>query len=146
MGKTIVISSHILHELAELCNVVGIIERGTLVYSGTVASVMRRAKLDHIVEVGVEARVREAGELLRAVPGVTRVAVIDGDGLEVAGDAAPPPGALLRLTLHEEAASGGTVSDLPNRLINAGFRLTRLAEEPVNLETAFMRLTKGLVQ
>ena len=146
MGKTIVISSHILHELAELCNVVGIIERGTLVYSGTVASVMRRAKLDHIVEVGVESRVREAGELLRAVPGVTRVAVIDGDGLEVAGDAAPPPGALLRLTLHEEAASGGTVSDLPNRLINAGFRLTRLAEEPVNLETAFMRLTKGLVQ
>jgi ABC-2 type transport system ATP-binding protein len=36
--------------------------------------------------------------------------------------------------------------DLPNVLVNKGFRVTKFMEEPVNLETAFMRLTKGLVQ
>ncbi|MEM9661177.1 MAG: ABC transporter ATP-binding protein, partial [Planctomycetota bacterium] len=42
MGKTILISSHILHELAELCNQVGIIERGKLLFSGDVAEILRR--------------------------------------------------------------------------------------------------------
>jgi hypothetical protein len=37
------------------------------------------------------------------------------------------------------------VSDLPARLITAGFRLISMIEEPINLETAFMRLTKGMV-
>ncbi len=37
-------------------------------------------------------------------------------------------------------------SDIPSLLINHGFRLERFTEEAVNLETAFMRLTKGLVQ
>jgi ABC-2 type transport system ATP-binding protein len=38
------------------------------------------------------------------------------------------------------------VSDVPNMLVNKGYRISKFAEEPVNLETAFMRLTKGLVQ
>ena len=42
--------------------------------------------------------------------------------------------------------AGHTYTDLPNMLINGGFRITKFTEEPVNLETAFMRLTKGLVQ
>ncbi len=40
----------------------------------------------------------------------------------------------------------GNFTDIPNVLINNGFRVTHFQEEPVNLETAFMRLTKGLVQ
>ncbi|HTW93546.1 MAG TPA: ABC transporter ATP-binding protein, partial [Tepidisphaeraceae bacterium] len=43
LGKTILISSHILPELADLCNTVGIIERGELLYSGPVADIVRRA-------------------------------------------------------------------------------------------------------
>jgi ABC-2 type transport system ATP-binding protein len=38
------------------------------------------------------------------------------------------------------------VTDVPNMLINSGFRITQFAEEAVNLETAFMRITKGVVQ
>jgi ABC-2 type transport system ATP-binding protein len=44
MGKTILISSHILPELQDLCNTVGIIERGELIYSGPSADIVKRAK------------------------------------------------------------------------------------------------------
>ena len=138
MGKTIIISSHILHELAELCNVVGIIERGELIYSGPVRDIIRRARLEHIIHVAVVDRFEAAAELLQQVPGVTRVAVAEEDA--GGGDKRP----LLQVALSENG--GPAVSDIPNRLVNAGFRITKFSEEPVNLETAFMRLTKGLVQ
>ena len=48
MGKTILISSHILPELADLCNKVGIIEQGELLYSGPVTDILRRAGYDSI--------------------------------------------------------------------------------------------------
>src|SRR6266704_5123483 len=44
MGKTIVISSHILHELAELCTTVGIIELGELLFKGSLEEIVRRTK------------------------------------------------------------------------------------------------------
>ncbi|MEM1166528.1 MAG: ABC transporter ATP-binding protein [Planctomycetota bacterium] len=141
MGKTIIISSHILHELAELCNVVGIIERGELLYSGPVREIMRRAQLEHRLHVAVEERVEAAAELLSTVPGVTNVDVAEEDaGYSAHGTRRP----VLHVTLDE--AGGRTVSDIPNRLVNAGFRVVKFTEEPVNLETAFMRLTQGLVQ
>ena len=138
MGKTIIISSHILHELAELCNVVGIIERGELIYSGPVRDIIRRARLEHVLHIAVLERFKDAAELLQNIPGVTRVSLAEED----AGSGAKRP--LLQVALADNATN--SVSDIPNRLVNAGFRLTKFSEEPVNLETAFMRLTKGLVQ
>src|SRR3984957_3902417 len=64
MGKTIVISSHILPELADLCNTVGIIERGELLYSGPVADIVRRAKVGMILHVGVVKGQEQAAALL----------------------------------------------------------------------------------
>lgn len=139
MGKTILISSHILHELAELCNVVGIIERGKLLYSGPVADILRRARVGHVIHVGVVGDAQRAEQVLQAFPGVKKVAMADGAG-SVNGQA----GTLFHVTFEE--AGGRTYTDLPNLLVNGGFRLTQFTEEPVNLETAFMRLTKGLVQ
>lgn len=139
MGKTILISSHILHELAELCNVVGIIERGKLLYSGPVADILRRARVGHVIHVGIVGDAQRAEQVLRAFPGVKKVTMADGTG-SVNGQA----GTLFHVTFEE--AAGRTYTDLPNLLINGGFRLTQFTEEPVNLETAFMRLTKGLVQ
>ncbi len=144
MGKTILISSHILHELAELCNVVRIIERGKLLFSGTVKEALQRAKLGHIIHVGVSDRAAAAAELLAKVPGVKKVALVDAD------TTGTPNGThkaqLIHITFEDAAAGGRTYTDLPNILINAGFRITRFGEEAVNLETAFMRLTKGMVQ
>ncbi|GAB4384265.1 MAG: ABC transporter ATP-binding protein [Phycisphaerales bacterium] len=139
MGKTILISSHILHELAELCNAVGIIERGQLLFSGTVEEILRRAKVGHVIHVGVADRLEEAAEVLAGVPGVARVRIVAGDGTAAGGS-----GRHLRVEYDNQR--GGSFTDLANILVNRGFRLTLFTEEPVNLETAFMRLTKGLVQ
>jgi ABC-2 type transport system ATP-binding protein len=133
MGKTIIISSHFLHELAELCNVVGIVERGKLVYSGSVADVMRRTSAGMVIQVSVDERASEAAELLAKVKGVTRVDVVEADGGQ-------------RIDVAVDPDSGFRASEIPSRLIAAGFRLSSMAQEQVNLETAFMRLTKGLVQ
>ncbi|MDX2118411.1 MAG: ABC transporter ATP-binding protein [Planctomycetota bacterium] len=141
MGKTILISSHILPELAELCNVVGIIERGQLLFNGSVDEIIRRARMGHVLHVGVTDRVEQAAEMLGKLPGVKKVAVLD-----------PEPGSAQQrshgrvVQLSYEDAAGKTFTDIPNLLINQGFRVWKFTEEPVNLETAFMRLTKGLVQ
>ncbi len=148
MGKTIVISSHILHELAELCNVIGVIERGVLQFSGTVKELLQRARVEHLIHIGVTDRVEEAAKLLHQAPGVKRVAIAEEDSPDASlgprNGKAPARRAVIHVAFEDSALH--TVSDIPNRLINAGFRLTLFSEEKVNLETAFMRLTKGLVQ
>src|SRR5271155_1496910 len=70
MGKTILISSHILPELADLCNTVGIIEQGELLYSGPVADIVKRARAGMVIVVGVVRAPEQAGALLAAHPDV----------------------------------------------------------------------------
>ena len=145
MGKTILISSHILPELAELCNVVGIIERGQLVFSGGVDEIVKRARMGHVLHVGVADRTADAMTLLQKLPGVKKTALADNDDASAQqkkpGSVAPK---IIHLTYDDSA--GHSFTDIPNILVNQGFRITKFSEEPVNLETAFMRLTKGLVQ
>lgn len=136
MGKTIIISSHILKELAELCNVVGIIERGELIFSGTVREILSRARVGRSVLIRVVDRPGEAARALASAPGVAKAVVVEGDD-----------GPEIGVTLEDGGAARTLdLSDLPSRLVNAGFRITRFSEEQADLETAFMRLTKGLVQ
>ncbi len=141
MGKTILISSHILHELAELCNTVGIIERGELLFQGTVSDILRRARMGRVVHLAVSQRTDAAAELLRQSPGVMKVAIVEGDSSSN-GD----PAIQREIHLSFDESGPADVTDIPNRLVNGGFRMLKFVEEPVNLETAFMRLTKGLVQ
>ena len=54
MGKTIIISSHILHELADICNMVAIIERGELIYAGSVRDIMQRVGSGTVVQIVVD--------------------------------------------------------------------------------------------
>ncbi len=138
MGKTILISSHILHELSELCNTIGVIERGKLLFSGSVAEILKRARLGHVLHILVDERTPDAAALLAKAQGVKKVDLIEETGADGMARAT------IRLTFDD--SGGGSVSDLPNILVNNGFRLRKFDEEPVNLETAFMRLTKGLVQ
>jgi ABC-2 type transport system ATP-binding protein len=129
MGKTILISSHILPELADLCNTVGIIERGELLYSGPVADIVRRAKTGLVIHVGVSQNPTQAAAILSQEPNVLNVEPRENGTLEVS-----------------MTEPGADYSFIPQKLIAAGFKLTLLKEEEVNLETAFMRLTKGMVQ
>ncbi|HBS29138.1 MAG TPA: multidrug ABC transporter ATP-binding protein [Phycisphaerales bacterium] len=157
MGKTIIISSHILHELAELCNVVGIIERGTLLFSGTVREALQRARVEHILHVAVAERTEDAARLLHQMAGVKRLSIVEEEAPAVTHPGSPGenangskgaagPGLRRVMQVAFEDSALHTATDIPNRLVNAGFRLTLFTEEKVNLETAFMRLTQGLVQ
>jgi len=128
MGKTILISSHILPELADLCNKIGIIEQGELIYSGPVSDIIRRAKAGTVLQVGVANGQEQAAALLSQDPNVAEVVANNG---------------YLQVSLKDGV---NDFSFVPQRLVAAGYRLTLLKEEEVNLETAFMRLTKGMVQ
>ncbi len=132
MGKTIVISSHILHELAELCNTIGIIEQGQLIFSGPVSEIMSKASMGLVVHITVDDRAEQAAQLLAQVNGITQVDISQHNGSP-------------RIDITIDPDSGLMVSELPSRLIAQGFRLASMQQEQVNLETAFMRLTKGLV-
>jgi len=128
MGKTILISSHILLELADLCDKVAIIEQGELKFTGTVNEILERAKVGLVLHVGVGKDMPRAAELIKSIDGVTDATITAGH---------------IRCVLEPTQVEP---ADIAGKLVNAGFPLTRLEEEKVNLETAFMRLTQGLVQ
>ncbi len=127
MGKTIIVSSHILPELADICNKVGIIDRGELKVNATVTDVLKRVR-EHsvlVVEPSTPDQLAKISELLSTHEKV--------QSLEP-GDAA------IRVVLKRDVTD---YSDLPRRLIENGVNLRRFAEEQLDLESAFMALTKG---
>ena len=126
MGKTIMVSSHILPELADICNKIGIIEHGKLLVSAEVTEVMRQVRRQPILSVGVVGDPDSAAKLLQGHDAVERVNVRDGH---------------LTVALREGTQD---YSDLPTLLVQAGFKLILFREEEINLETAFMALTKGI--
>ena len=128
MGKTILISSHILHELAELCSTVGILEQGKLLFHGSLAEILQRAKVGTRLLVCVTEQQDLAGQLLQKTRGIRKVEQRDGR---------------LIVELEKQTHDFSAIAAL---LLKNNFRLRELKEEEVNLETAFMRLTKGIVQ
>src|SRR5437868_9931956 len=78
MGKTIIISSHILSELQTLCNRVAIIEKGRLIYSGPVQGVRDQMATGRIVWVRVTTDTEQAIEMLKSRPEVAEVSRVDG--------------------------------------------------------------------
>lgn len=128
MGKTILISSHILREMEDFCTNVGIIERGELQYVGTVKEIMERARGGVALQIKVGDRVMAAVDLVRAMPGVLEAEVMDG---------------FIRTLIDPERVDAGLIA---HKLVQEDYHLIALQEEQVSLETAFMRLTKGMVQ
>ncbi|NMC20332.1 MAG: ABC transporter ATP-binding protein [Thermogutta sp.] len=126
MDKTIMVSSHILPELADICNKVGMIELGKLVVSADVQEVLRRVRERIILWIGVRDDVDGAARSLEGHPAVESLSIRDGR---------------LRVALKSNDAD---YSELAEILVQAGFRLTLFREEEINLETAFMVLTRGI--
>jgi ABC-2 type transport system ATP-binding protein len=144
MGKTVMISSHILTELAEMCTHIAIIERGRLLASGDVASILRSLQPHQTLELRLLGDPGPAEELLREAPGVLAVRRETPSGPEggpVAGSA--PLGQTLLVDFSgDEAESAALLA----RLIQADIRVTRFSERTNDLEDVFMRVTQGLVQ
>jgi ABC-2 type transport system ATP-binding protein len=128
MRKTVIVSSHILPELADVCTRVGMIEKGHMIVDGYVAEVMRKARRSILLLIRVKDRTEQAAALLEKHSGVNAVDIRNGT---------------IYATLNADVLD---YSELPTLLLEHGFKLTLFREEEVNLETAFMELTKGLVQ
>ena len=128
-GKSILISSHILTELAEVCDLVGIVERGSLVTMGSVEEIQNGLRQEkNLVAVRVLGGVGGLAEWLNERSGVGQVK-LDGSVVrfELAGD---------------EAAE----ADLLRAMIHDGFRVVAFGAQQGTLEDVFMQVTKGLVQ
>jgi len=125
MGKTILISSHILSELAQLCTRIGIIEAGTMVAQGSVNDIYRHLGLLRIVHVQVVDMSDDLAERIKAVPGVNSV--------EQQVDR-------LAIKVHEDQMS---IEDLHDHIVGAGARIRMFQPEAMDMETAFMKLTEG---
>ena len=126
MGKTIMVSSHILPELADICNKVGIIERGELVFNGSVEELLKLVRPQTVINIGVAGDRDAVARLLEQHDLVDNVSM-NKDHLTV--------------TLVNGQRD---YSDLATLLVTAGHKLTLLQEDELNLETAFMKLTKGI--
>jgi ABC-2 type transport system ATP-binding protein len=129
MGKTIMVSSHILPELADVCNKIGIIERGELIVNSDVADVMKQVRQQTVLKIGVRNNPEGAFKLLESHPDVDKVAPAETEG---------DP---LTVTL---VADKTDPSEIATALVEAGHGLTLLKEDEINLETAFMTLTQGI--
>lgn len=128
MNKTVIVSSHILPELADVCTRVGMIEKGEMIVDGYVNEVMKKARQRILLHVRVNENESKAAALLESHDEV--------DAVEMKQD-------MLVITLMAEVMD---YSFIPSMLIEAGFRMSLFREEDVNLETAFMELTKGKQQ
>jgi ABC-2 type transport system ATP-binding protein len=127
MGKTIVVSSHILMELAELCDSVGIIEKGRLVASGPLDEITRHVKQGRTLRLKLISAQDEAEAVLRDQPGVGQVYEANGFlEVEFLGD--------------DEATAS-----LLETLVARGVRVVSFGEVTSDLEDVFLRLTKGEV-
>jgi ABC-2 type transport system ATP-binding protein len=131
MGKTILVSSHILSELAELCTHIGIIEAGQLVAAGNLAEMRQQLQAQRIVIVGLTGQVAEAQAWLARRPDVVQVEPTGANG---EGD--------LRLTFSGDK---NALAQLLREMVGADFPVTAFFEQPGDLEDVFMRLTKGIV-
>jgi len=129
MGKTILVSSHILPELADICNKIGIIERGQLLFDGDVETAIKQVRQNTVIHVGVEInRLKEVSGFLKAMEGVFSIEERDNTDY-------------LRVTLAHDFKDGSFIAEA---LVRAGYKLKTLHEEEVNLEDVFMGITKGI--
>lgn len=127
MGKTILISSHILSELADCCTSIGIIERGQLLMHGPIDAVYRRIRGNRTVEVRFVNGMDVGLSVIRSSPYVRNVS-IDVNSCVV-----------------ELEATDEQVNELLHQLVLNKVGVRSFAEKDPSLEDVFMMVTKGLV-
>jgi len=127
MGKTIMISSHILSELEEICDHVGIVEHGRLVFSGTMEEIRRRMGIQSKVRVRVANKQNKAVELLSSLPEIQDVKIL---------------GAYIAVTFREGRQTNGVIA---RTLVQGDIDIVSIEPKQVKLDDAFLKLTKGIV-
>jgi len=125
LGKTILISSHILSELEDLCNKVGIIEKGRLLYSGPMLDIQRRLQEAKTILVELREPSEEALKLIQAQPNISRAALENGK---------------IAIHLQADHQDHSFIADV---LVTNGHKILSLTERKMELNEVFMRLTAG---
>lgn len=135
MGKSLMVSSHILTDLSEMCSSIGIIERGKLLYAGSISEALARTRASRgggaRIRVTLEAGGPPASELagvLAAEPRVAKVVVEDGS---------------LIVDVQPGETSNHFVIEM---LIAGGTKIASFQPEDIKLEDAFLKLTTGALQ
>ena len=128
MGKTVFVSSHILPELADICNKIGIIEQGRLLVSGGVQEIMRQV----VGAATLRIRTADGGlaavvDFLQTYPGIASAQVQDDTVVAHCDSSGVEQAALLRC------------------LVERGFPVVAFHETEADLEDVFMRVTRGIV-
>jgi ABC-2 type transport system ATP-binding protein len=111
--------------MADICNKVGIIDRGVLTVNAEVSEVMKQVRQRTVLFVAVRDNLDAAAKVLEQHPSVDTIETKNGQAV---------------VTLKEGIED---YSDLPSLLVQSGHKLTLFREEEINLESAFMALTKG---
>ncbi len=125
MGKTILISSHILHELSLLCTRIGIIETGQMVTEGSLEDIYRRLGLMQLIHVQLVNGSETLIDQIRQISGVEEVLVqADRLAMRVRAEHLPP-------------------EELLDKMYALGARMRMFQPEAMDMETAFMKLTEG---
>ena len=128
MGKTIVVSSHILSELHEMCTSIGIIERGKLLFAGSIEEAFERAGATERIDIVLEGEGERAAELLGREERIASVSRRNG-----------------KLTVELTPGAHGH-HFLIERLVAEKLRIVSFTPRQEKLEDVFLRLTKGQLQ
>ena len=131
MGKTIFVSSHILPELADFCNVVGIMERGHLVVAGRVHDIVQRLEGHAVIDVRWNGGPEIGQRALQVLAGHPHIKETRLEGT------------------HLQIDWTGSHDDLPpvlQSLVQNGIPVATFAPRQADLEDVFMKVTKGFVQ
>ncbi|KXH79826.1 ABC transporter ATP-binding protein [Sporosarcina sp. HYO08] len=127
MGKTILISSHILPELAEMCDEIGIIDSGRLVAHGSVAEIQAQLKGEKAIYVRFAGSAEQALSFFETEPHAHSIALTDQ----------PNELSFIYKGTEEEQI------DLLKRAISQNIPILSFREHVTNLEDVFMEITKG---
>lgn len=128
MGKTILISSHILSELGELCTRIGIIEQGELIAEGSLQEIYQQLAIRRLIHVQIA---NQTTEMLTKIRGITGVDEVDEDVDRIS------------ISIDENAIS---IEDLHAEIYKLDAQIHMYQPEAMDMESAFMKLTTGKVQ
>lgn len=127
MGKTILISSHILPELAEMCDEIGVIDRGKLIAHGNVDSIQSKLQGDKNITIKVLHEIEKTVKFLEEDPFVSSIEVLEGNEAITF---------IYKGTKEEQMK-------LLQRVIVAGLPVYSFMEDEKDLEDVYMAITKG---
>ncbi len=127
MGKTILISSHVLTELSEICDSIGVIEAGRVLAQGSVTEILAR------VRPHLDVRIELLSDSQALLDEVASVAGVQAARLE---------GRIVELTFEGDS---GALADLLARLVGSGHRIHSFESHRGDLEDVFLSLTQGVV-